>query len=179
MKDADKTIARVLTGLRTAEPPAGIERRILDAMEARQVAAFPAPWGLRIAVGLCAAAILALWIVTITVRHQQPVSRDHIASVAPVPTNTPHQLPMIPTIQRRVHAHRRTPQARPQAVSFPAPPLPLTEQEKLLLRLAHKRDADNMAVLNPDKQAARMAKATNQFQQFFGIDPKEMRKQIE
>ncbi len=179
MKDAEKTIEKVLTGLRVAEPPPGIERRILDAMEARQSAPFPAPWGWRIAVGLCAAAIAALWIVTITVRRQQPVLQNHIERVATAPTATPHTAPMIPRGPRRVHATRRTPPAHPQPVSFPAPPLPLTQQEKLLLRLAHQRDANNMAVLNPDAQAAQMAKATTQFQQFFAIDPKEMRKQIE
>ena len=66
-----------------------------------------------------------------------------------------------------------------QATSFPAPPLPLTEQEKLLLRLAHRRDPENMAILNPDLRAAQTAKATEQFQQFFEINAKEMRSQSE
>ena len=66
-----------------------------------------------------------------------------------------------------------------QAASFPAPPLPLTEQESLLLRLAHRRDRTTIAMLNPAVQAAQTAKATEQFQQFFDIDPTEMRSQIE
>jgi hypothetical protein len=66
-----------------------------------------------------------------------------------------------------------------QAASFPAPPLPLTEQEKLLLRLAHRRNPEDTAILNPAVQSAQSAKATEQFQQFFAINPTEMRSQIE
>jgi hypothetical protein len=66
-----------------------------------------------------------------------------------------------------------------QAAGFPAPPLPLTEQEKLLLRLAHRNDPQNMALLNRDVQAAQSAQATQQFQQFFAIDPAEMRSESE
>jgi hypothetical protein len=66
-----------------------------------------------------------------------------------------------------------------QAASFPAPPLPLTEQERLLLRIAHRRDPEDTAILNPAVQAAQSAKATEQFQQFFTIDATQMRSQIE
>jgi hypothetical protein len=66
-----------------------------------------------------------------------------------------------------------------QSASYPAPPLPLTEQEKLLLRLAHRRDPQNMAILNRDERATQSAKATEQFQQFFGMKPAEMRSEIE
>ena len=69
--------------------------------------------------------------------------------------------------------------AETQTAGYPAPPLPLTEQEKLLLRLAHRGDAENMDILNPDVQAAQSAKATEQFQQFFGINPTEMRSESE
>ena len=33
MKDAEETIERLLAGLRDAEPPAGMERRILEAID--------------------------------------------------------------------------------------------------------------------------------------------------
>jgi len=49
----------------------------------------------------------------------------------------------------------------------------------LLLRLAHRDDAENKAMLNPELQATQSAKATKQFQQFFEIDAKEMRNEIE
>jgi hypothetical protein len=66
-----------------------------------------------------------------------------------------------------------------QTASFPAPPLPLTEQERLLLRLAHRGDSGTAAILNPDALAAQTAKAAEQFQQFFAINATEMRSQSE
>jgi hypothetical protein len=66
-----------------------------------------------------------------------------------------------------------------QTAGFPAPPLPLTDQEKLLLRLAHRNDAQDMNLLNPDVQAEESANATQQFQQFFGINANEMRSESE
>ena len=47
MKDADGTIERLLAGLRDAEPPGGMERRILEAldgMEAREAVASASLW---------------------------------------------------------------------------------------------------------------------------------------
>jgi hypothetical protein len=55
----------------------------------------------------------------------------------------------------------------------------LTAQEKQLLRLAHRNDARDMALLNRDVQAQQSAKATQQFQQFFGMDTNEMRSESE
>jgi hypothetical protein len=66
-----------------------------------------------------------------------------------------------------------------QTPGFPAPPLPLTAQEKLLLRLAHRNDAPDMNLLNRDVQAQQSAKATLQFQQFFGMDDNQMRSESE
>jgi hypothetical protein len=66
-----------------------------------------------------------------------------------------------------------------QSASYPAPPLPLTEQERMLLRVAHRDDAKNKALLDPELQAAQSAKNTEQFQHFFQINAEEMRKQSE
>jgi hypothetical protein len=57
--------------------------------------------------------------------------------------------------------------------------LPLTAQEKLLLRLARRDDAQDRNLLNPDAQAQQSAKATQQFQQFFGMNANEMRSESE
>ena len=57
--------------------------------------------------------------------------------------------------------------------------MPLTEQEKLLLGLAHRNDAQDMNLLNPNVQAQQSAKATQQFQQFFGMDSNQMRSESE
>jgi hypothetical protein len=80
---------------------------------------------------------------------------------------------------RRHRTHTVPAVRETQEASFPPPPLPLTEQERLLLRLAHRGDAQNMALLNPDVRAEQTAKATEQFQQFFAINAEEMRSQSE
>ena len=58
-------------------------------------------------------------------------------------------------------------QSRAVLASFPAPPLPLTGQEKLLLRLAHRNDPEALGALTPEKRAAEQAQDTIAFQDFF------------
>jgi hypothetical protein len=190
MRDADGTIERLLAGLRDAEPPAGIERRILDALdgvEAREAAA-PAwlwRWRLRPAIAMLLACAVILMVAIMVHQHRHapaelksadvrlPAKPQWVAQKAhAVSLGTRSRVPVRPP--RDVPAAEET-----QTASFPAPPLPLTEQERLLLRLAHRGDADNMAILNPDVQTALTAKATEQFQQFFAINATEMRSQSE
>ena len=54
------------------------------------------------------------------------------------------------------------------APSHPAPPMPLTEQERLLLRIAHRGDPVEMAMLDPMVRATRDAEEQTEFQRFFG-----------
>jgi hypothetical protein len=189
MKDADGTIERLLAGLRDAEPPGGMERRILEAlggMEARKVAVSASLWLPAMALLLACAVILTAAVMVHQHRHapadlsfstsagvRQATRADVITQKVPiVPRRTTSRV-----VLRRPH---EVPAAKEtEAASFPAPPLPLTEQERLLLRLAHRGDADNMAILNPDVREAQTAKATEQFQQFFAINATEMRSQSE
>jgi hypothetical protein len=46
--------------------------------------------------------------------------------------------------------------------------MPLTEQERLLLRIAHRGDPVEMAMLDPRMRAARDAEEQTEFQRFFG-----------
>ena len=55
-----------------------------------------------------------------------------------------------------------------RAASRPAPPLPLTKEEKLLLRVARTAGPEELAMLNPDERARREAESEAEFQQFFG-----------
>jgi hypothetical protein len=184
MRDADETIDRLMAGLRDAEPSPGMERRVLDAMEAHH--ATRSAWFLRPSVAaslVCAAALGASLIVATRVnqpahtpanadvrQHTQPVAVAHKAPVEPrrpvarVTARHPRDLPAVRDAQ---------------ASGFPAPPLPLTEQERMLLRVAHRNEAKNKALLNPDLQAAQSAKNTEQFQHFFEINAEEMRSQSE
>ncbi len=54
-----------------------------------------------------------------------------------------------------------------RAASFPAPPMPLTEQEKLLLRLRHKNDPVELAMLDPKLRELQDAQEKAEFQRFF------------
>ncbi|HEY1808829.1 MAG TPA: hypothetical protein VGG42_09720, partial [Acidobacteriaceae bacterium] len=49
----------------------------------------------------------------------------------------------------------------------PAPPQPLTEQEKMLLRVAQVGNPQEMAMLNPEIRAKKEAQSDQEFQRFF------------
>jgi hypothetical protein len=61
-----------------------------------------------------------------------------------------------------------------QAASFPAPPMPLTDQEKLLLRIVHKRDPVEMAMLDPEVRNRQHAADKTDFQNFFKTSTPEL-----
>ena len=54
-----------------------------------------------------------------------------------------------------------------QAASFPAPPMPLTEQERLLVRMVHHGDGVELAMLDPKMEALRDAEEKEEFRSFF------------
>lgn len=189
MKDADGTIERLLAGLRDAEPPGGMERRILEAlggMETRKMAASASLWLPAMALLLACAVILVAAIMVRQPRHA-PADLGHTTSADVRPATRPELVtqkaatgPRRTTSRVVLRRPHEVPAAKEtEAASFPAPPLPLTEQERMLLRLAHRGDAENMTMLNPDVRAAQTAKATEQFQQFFEINAQEMRSQSE
>jgi hypothetical protein len=55
-----------------------------------------------------------------------------------------------------------------RAASRPAPPMPLTEQERLLLRLVHKDDPVELAMLDSKVRALQDSEDKAEFQRFFG-----------
>ena len=195
MKDAEPTIKQLLAGLRDAEPRPGIEHRILEAMHARETVASIPFWNrLRPqtlpAFAICLATALAITgaLVAVALHQRWGTGRQE----SPAHTRRRQENPAKEITQKAPGPARRlASQAwskHPRAVtsvqdlpaaSFPAPPMPLTEQEKLLLRLANRRDPQDTAILNPAAQAAQSARANEQFQQFFSMNDTEMRKQIE
>ncbi|MEI9977822.1 MAG: hypothetical protein WDN23_02275 [Edaphobacter sp.] len=58
-----------------------------------------------------------------------------------------------------------------KAASFPAPPMPLTEQERLLLRMVHRGDQVELAMLDPKAEALQDAEDKAEFQRFFAKAP--------
>ena len=195
MKDAEPTIERLLTGLRDAEPQPGIEQRILKAMQARESVASVSHWSrlgsqalpafaVRVASALAVIGVLVA--VALHQRWQVPAESGHSHTLAIRQKSPLEAIPKAAVPAQRLVSRTRSKQVRAkntgpdmQATSFTAPPLPLTEQEKLLLRLARRGKADDMAILDPAAQAAQFAQARKEFQQFFKMNDTEMRSQIE
>lgn len=199
MKQADEAIDRVLAGLRDSEAPAGMEGRILQAMQAR-VAAEPVEkpglwsWPRMAGCGALLAGLLVVVAVLVPHRgHTSGQERVVAKQVAAAPAMAAE--PPGPVMQARVrdrlaepvliHAKRAIVVPKPDvdsnavedalaqeemlAPSHPAPPLPMTAQEKLLVRAVRRHDPDELAMLNPEEQKKVEAKDEAAFKFFFGI----------
>ena len=187
----EERIARVLTALRNVEAAPGLERRILQAAEQR-AALLPAPRpSQRRRWTFAAAAFAAVCLIVIAV-HQgrqqstpvttsRPTQQASLTAAAPVEATPDRTLPP-PRRARQVSPAKTgsiatTRRSRPSdvthAVSFPAPPLPLTDQEKLLLRLVHKGDPVEIAMLIPETRARQQAEGKAEFQRFFDLPTQE------
>ena len=187
MKDPDRTIENLLAGLRDAEPPPGMHHRILNTMVARRATTHSPRRLLHPAIAMSLACALAI---TIWVHHHRRIPgnlRSYTTNV-----DAPRTKPPQTVADRRPREHRRSISRvllrsthtsevsyAEQTPGFPAPPLPLTQQEKLLLHLAHRKDAEDMNLLNPNVQAQQSAKATQQFQECFEMNAEQMRSESE
>jgi hypothetical protein len=178
MKDPDRTIGKLLASLRDAEPPPGMHHRILDAMVARRATTRNPHRLLHPAIAMSLACALAIMIWVQHRPHRPANLRSHTTNV-----NAPRTKPPQMVADKTPRGPRRSSSralVRPtQTPGFPASPLPMTEQEKLLLGIAHRNDAQNLNMLNPNLQAQQSAKATQQFQQFFGMNADQMRSESE
>jgi hypothetical protein len=203
----DDAIDRVLTGLRDAKTPAGMERRILAAMEDSAAAPARAGWWLgrpavAVTCGVAVAAVIAIVVIVPAIHRPGRVAeRGSSAVEKQVPSislSAGSPLPPLPLRQAQgragmtasnvagekdgsgTFAERLTApfSSRPEmgenntvrsaetnaggdsdidavamsetmAASFPAPPMPLTEQERLLLRMVHRGEPVELAMLDP------------------------------
>ena len=197
MKDSQQAIDKVLAGLRDVSAPGGMEQRVLAAMEERAAAQVGWGWrrwsiGLA-AVALVLVAIVVLarphegrHDVVAVVKPALPMAgvvsekqkRDTgVQTVTAIPKSP---LPVTDTSAIRSAQndvkYRRASAAAPVQVAaenpvatggIPAPPMPLTEQEKLLLRLAHRNDATELTPLIADARAKQHEAFDAEFQEFF------------
>lgn len=193
MKNPDEAIERVLAGLRDCQPGIGMEDRILQAMHddaaKRSALGWPSLMRSPFAAAIswsCAAALLGLFAVllSIQVSTKPPAHLAKGLRANSVPTIEPAVAarPPRPHLdERTAGAKRKTPVRRAnlrhresssghssQLASHPAPPLPLTRQEQLLLQIAHRIDPKQLAMFNPTQQALQNAKEKKEFQEFFG-----------
>ena len=217
MKNSEDAIGKVLGGLRDAEAPVGMERRILDEMEERVAVGSGlrtgAGWlgwlpvwlvgrGRPVAVGsmVCGVALAGVVAVELgipAVRRlgRAPAStRTGVASAGPVAlgnaevagksarpasASSPAGLRALTGIktERKTNVEGGIDRdavavEATHAASYPAPPMPLTEQEKLLLRLVHKDDPVELAMLDPKVRALQELEDKAEFQRFFGQSAK-------
>jgi hypothetical protein len=197
-KDPEEIIDQLLQTLRDVEAPAGMELRILHALEDRSRAVSPSKrrrngasrgaarrWYWSIASGVAAATILLLAFVlhrpprnpvTVTVTAQSQIppapspTQPHAPStlVATVSESTPPPLAKQPTPRHRssLSAEERLCLRELRTPSHPAPPEPLTAEEKILLRIARTAAPEEIAMLNPELRAQQQASSAAEFERF-------------
>jgi hypothetical protein len=193
MKNPDQAIQKVLAELRDCESTVGLEGRILRAVQdhaAKRSApgcrSFMPTWRAdrsplaALIAWTCAVSLLCLAGVFVSnhVRVQTParlaktlpqVNSGILQSAKFHLDGRSAQLRVKPAALRTNLHHRKSAFGHfTQLASHPAPPLPLTRQEQLLLQIAHRIDPKQLAMLNPTQQALQNAKEKREFQEFFG-----------
>ena len=177
MKNSDEAIDRVLAGLRDVEAPVGMERRVLAAMEER--AAARSGFGWRGWAAAAAAVAVVVGAVVISVGHPvsgpQGVAMLKVPPVAPAPVAVvaapakvqKRNIAILPFAQNDLKIARMGEEGPVASGGIPAPPMPLTEQEKLLLHLATHAEPQELTPLIAEVRARKDAEFDEEFQQFF------------
>jgi hypothetical protein len=189
MKYSDEAIDRVLAGLRNAEVPTGMEHRIVAAAQSLASAKSASKWlptkplwllaltnrqwAWRAASAVAVTGIFAA--ISVTAIHRHPATQSKIPSnpaVLPAPADLRAEEPaarLTPRIRQSAHLIAVAPVAYPhkrRSLSQPAPEAPLTQQEKLLLRIAESGNPHELAMLNSDIRTRREAQEDAEFQEF-------------
>jgi len=209
MKNSEEAMEKVLAGLRDAEAPAGMEFRILNALEERMAVRSRPGWrqmlpvwlvlpARPIAVGslVCGVGLAGLLAVVLAIPairrlgHAPAQARKSAAPAGSLPSgalegDAKSVLPASSRLGVRFPGERKgggkTNAGSAEAVldgdsvaledlhapSRPAPPMPLTEQERLLLRLVHKDDPVELAMLDSKVRALQDLEDRAEFQRFF------------
>ncbi|SEC06989.1 hypothetical protein [Terriglobus roseus] len=183
MNEDDKNLETVLRGLREVQPDASLETRIARVLREAQAEPVAVPWfgGWLLALRITGAGVACIFLAAIVLRSSHHPRTSHVAHTAPLVQQK--ALPQraiasagrtklrgrvaVPGMQPTVSASRVETNMTSQQQSFPAPPLPLTEQEKLLIKLAHRDDPVQLARLAPGPRAARYQAEKDQVSEFF------------
>jgi hypothetical protein len=178
----DQSIEIVLRGLREAAPGPGMEARIAVALRNAEAGGAPR----RVGFGwlpLAGAVAVVVLLGVVRVVHMVRVTEEIVGTSVPpvhrlippvVTREAPRQVAgaakpagavtsAVAVTRLPVHAA----EARVLEASFPAPPLPLTEQERLLMRLAHANDRQQLAELTQDGRAAQLEREKAEVSAFF------------
>ena len=200
MKNSDEAIEKVLEAFRNCDAPAGMERRILEAVQEHASSSQSGWRRLRpvwlviqstvaarsLVYGVALAALFAFFLATPAFhqREHAPTSPKRNPATSTVFPATPSVVAesMQPPAgsgerpMRKMSKVRRAELARAsdsvamqemRAPSRPEPPMPLTAQERLLVRFVQTRSPEELAAVNPMKWAARDAEKRAEFERFF------------
>jgi hypothetical protein len=198
---------KVLAGLRDADAPDGMERRILAGLEERAAVRSQSGWrqllpvwlvapARPVAVGslVCGAALAGIFVVAFAIPairrlgHTPVPSKRNLAPVGSLSAANQDvgksagyvssRSRLRPVETKKTEGNAGSTAAaldgnsvaleETHATSYPAPPMPLTEQERLLLRLVHKDDPVELAMLDPKLRALQDSEDKAEFQRFFG-----------
>jgi hypothetical protein len=106
--------------------------------------------------------------------QESPAPSPHIVTGA-ANTATLPRASRPPSLRRKKTTQKASEQSQTQQASaeqgFPAPPLPLTEQERLLVRLVHRDDPVQLAQLAPAAREADLQRDREQVREFFKPPP--------
>ena len=185
MRD-DDAIERVMAGLGRVQPPAGIEDRVLRAMDSISAAKGAAPGrrliGLRgfyVVSGIAVACLLILATRFGAVVHpaiQQSVPPKMEAATPRVsPKHVGGDVLKVRVAVARAYVRPAVDVsdddalalAEMQAPSHPAPPVPLTEEERMLLRIAHPTTLMELAMVDPVLLKNEDAREKAEYEEFF------------
>lgn len=174
----EEIVGRVLQGLRDTALPDGMESRILSAVR-HHASATPvptrSPWRIASLAGSVALAsvVCALFFTAhrkvpqaASQRSQAVSMRAADAPIAP-PMAATREPPKQPGRRARLTTALLSQKEALAVVSYPAPPMPLTEQERLLLRIVHQGDPVQIAMLDPIRRDARYVEERTEIQKFF------------
>jgi len=185
--NSDQDLSRILAALRDIEAPRGMEQRVMAAIEQRE-ASVPArnyAWGFAaLAAAALVTAMVAFWLMPRLPNSHPTAVTNAPTLAAPVQAWTlarAHSEPVTPiAVPHRNHpvpVSRRSNQllcdcdptavAEANAPSLPAPELPLTEQERLLRRIAQHPDQVQVAELTSAGREASSAADKDDFKTFF------------
>ncbi len=188
MMRPDDAMERVLAGLRDVETPVGMERRILERLEGSagvRRAGWRPLWLVGMGGGVVAAVIAVVMAIPVVHRRGPVAVRGNdaeakvVAGRQAVVENTRGSVEKkqawggVGSVSPQVRVgdargdEDSVAMSEMQAASFPAPPMPLTDEERLLLRMVHQGDSVELAMLDPKMEALREAEEKEEFQRFF------------
>jgi hypothetical protein len=196
MRRSEEAMDKVLAGLREAEAPAGMEQRILEALERRPLAqpaarwwAMTPVWGLAAACLVCGVVLGAVAVTWMTPRIREVHESRAVPALSKSLSAPAVGTPRVDsdTVEKSARASQEEPNVRVatgasprkavvadseaveemRAASRPAPPMPLTEQEKMLVLLVKKDGASEAKELDPAARAKKDADEMAEFQNFF------------